>query len=62
MRYANSCVFNSLNDVTRVGKRPGQARPGQALKGLSLAYEKLSKPKPGLWPIIGHFSWPGLTY
>ncbi|AES99481.1 hypothetical protein MTR_5g081370 [Medicago truncatula] len=35
---------------------------GQALIGLSLAYEKIYKPEPGLWPIIGCFSWPGLTY
>jgi len=32
------------------------------LIGLSLAYEKFYKPEPDLWPIIGFFSWPGLTY
>ena len=37
-------------------------RPGQALIGLSLTYEIFSKPKPGLWPFIGLFFWPGLTY
>ena len=37
-------------------------RPGQALIGLSLAYEIFSKPKPGLWPFIGLFFWHGLTY
>ncbi|AES77145.1 hypothetical protein MTR_6g092550 [Medicago truncatula] len=40
----------------------GRNRPGQALIGLSLAYEKNHKPEPGLWPIIGRFSRPGLTY
>jgi len=28
----------------------GQARPGQALIGLSLAYEIFCRPEPGLWP------------
>jgi len=35
---------------------------GQALIDLSLAYEKNYKPEPDLWPIIGRFSWPDLTY
>jgi len=35
---------------------------GQALIGLSLAYEKIYKPKLGPWPIIGRFSWPRLAY
>ncbi|AES73849.1 hypothetical protein MTR_3g109480 [Medicago truncatula] len=35
---------------------------GQALVGLSLAYEINHKPEPGLWPIIGRFSRPGLAY
>ncbi|AES94274.1 hypothetical protein MTR_5g012710 [Medicago truncatula] len=44
---ARCCVF-----LNRGGNRPG----------LSLAYEKIYKPEPGLWPIIGRFSWPDLTY
>jgi len=32
------------------------------LIGLSLAYEFFFKPKPGLWPFIGLFFWPGLAY
>ncbi|AES70843.1 hypothetical protein MTR_3g064030 [Medicago truncatula] len=36
--------------------------PGQALIGLSLAYEKICRPEPGLWPFIDLFFWPGLAY
>jgi len=43
------------------GARVGN-RPGQALIGLSLAYENFSKPKSGLRPFIGLFFWPGLAY
>ncbi|KEH21144.1 hypothetical protein MTR_8g098960 [Medicago truncatula] len=35
---------------------------GQALIGLSLAYEINHKPEPDLWLIIGRFSKSGLTY
>ncbi|AES94830.1 hypothetical protein MTR_5g018840 [Medicago truncatula] len=37
------------------------ARSGQALIGLSLAYEKICRPEPGLWPFIGLFFWSGLA-
>lgn len=33
----------------------GENRLGWAFEGLSLAYDKLTRPKTGLWPTIGFF-------
>ncbi|KEH15944.1 hypothetical protein MTR_0422s0040 [Medicago truncatula] len=48
-RYTRSSKFVWTN-VVPLGVGIGQVRPG------------FDRPEPGLWPIIGRFSWPGLTY
>ncbi|AES70361.1 hypothetical protein MTR_3g052200 [Medicago truncatula] len=49
--------FSFLSDTEEI-----KEEPGQALIGLSLAYENFCRSEPGLWPFIGLFFWPGLTY
>ena len=48
-----------LHSITR---SRGGNRPDQTLIGLSLFYENFYKFEPGLWSIIGRFSWPDLAY